>query len=66
MKIFFTLLIICFFGLSSLVAQTKSEIKKDKERESLHGAVKKVETYLVEFLSKDNAIVEQKRPWIIN
>jgi len=66
MKIFFTLLITCFFGLNSLVAQTKSEIKTDRERESLHGAVKKVETYLVEFLSKDNAIVEQKRPWIIN
>jgi len=66
MKLFFTLLIICLFGLNSLVAQNKSEIKTDKEQESLRGAVKKVETYLVEFSPKDNVIVEQKRPWIID
>jgi hypothetical protein len=66
MKLFFTSLIICLFGLNFLVAQNKSEIKTDRERESLRGAVKKVETYLIEFLPADNGIVEQKRPWVIN
>ena len=66
MKLFFTLLVTCFFGLNSLVAQTKNEFKMDRDRESLRGAVKKVETYRVEFVLKDDAIIEQKHPWIIN
>jgi len=63
-KIFFTLLITCVLGLNSLIAQNKSET--DRERDGLRGAIKKVETYLVDFLPQGDVIVEQKRPWVIN
>lgn len=66
MKTIFTLLITCILGFVSLTAQNKKENKTDREREKLVGAVKSFETYLVEFISKDGAIVEQKRPWITN
>ena len=64
MKIFFTLLITCVLGLNSLIAQNKSET--DRERDGLRRAIKKVETYLVDFLPQGDVIVEQKRPWVIN
>ena len=64
MKIFFALLITCIFGINSLFAQNKGET--DREQENLRGAVKKVETYLIDYLPQGDVIVEQKRPWVIN
>lgn len=66
MKTIFTLLITCILGFVPLTAQNKKESKTHREREKLSGTVKSVESYLVEFLSKDGAIIEQKRPWITN
>src|SRR5687768_2102073 len=66
MKIISVLLIACILGVIPLAAQNKKENKTAREWEKLSGAVKSVETYLVEFLSQDGVVVEQKRPWINN
>ena len=66
MKTILTLLITCILGFLSVAAQNKKENKTHRERESLSGAVKSIETYQVEFLSKDGIIIEQKRLWITN
>jgi len=59
MKHFCTLLVLCLLWITPIVAQTKT----DKDRDELVGPVKSVEAYLVNFVKKDNGIVEARRRW---
>ena len=54
------LLVLCLLWTAPIVSQTKT----DKERDELVGPVKSVEAFLIDFVKKDNRIVEGKRrPW---
>ena len=57
MKRFCGLLLLCLLWITPIASQTKT----DKERDDLVGPVKRVEVYLIEFVGKDNQIVEKKR-----
>lgn len=50
MKKFCGLLLLCLLWITPIASQTKT----DKERDDLVGPVKRVETYLIEFVGKDN------------
>lgn len=50
-------LLLCLLCVSPIASQTKT----DKDRNDLVGPVKRVEAYLIEFLGKDNHIVERKQ-----
>ncbi len=59
---FCALLVLYLFWITPIVSQTKI----DKDRDELVGPVKRVEAYLIDFVKKDNRIVEGKhRPWYI-
>jgi hypothetical protein len=55
------LLLLCLLCVTPIASQTKT----DKDRDDLVGPVKRVEAYLIEFVTKDNQIVENKRRWHI-
>jgi len=60
MRTGFALLMSCLLWITPV----GSKIKTDKDREGLIGPVKTVKAYLVEFVRKDNQIVEgTRRPW---
>jgi hypothetical protein len=57
---FCALLVLVLLWTTPIVSQTKT----DKDRDELVGPVKRVEAYLIDFVRKDNRIVEGKRrPW---
>jgi YD repeat-containing protein len=57
MKKFCALLVLCLLWITPIVSQTKT----DKDRDQLVGPVKSVKAYFIEFIRKDNGIVEEKR-----
>jgi hypothetical protein len=62
MRKFYALLGLCLLWITPIVSQTKT----DKDRAQLVGPVKRVEGYLIDFVRKDDGIVEEKRrPWYV-
>ena len=57
MRKFCVAVVLCLLLITPVASQTKI----DKERDDLVGPVKRVEAYLIEFVTKDNQIVEKKR-----
>lgn len=52
-------LLVSLLWITPIVAQTKT----DKDRDELTGPVKCVEAYLIDFVKKDNGIVETRQRW---
>jgi len=50
MRRFCALLVLCLLWITPLLSQTKT----DKDRDGLVGPVKRVEAYLIDFVTKDN------------
>jgi len=60
MRKFCASLVLCLLWLTPI----PSQVKTDKDRDGLVGPVKCVEAYLIDFVSRDNRIVEgERRPW---
>ena len=55
-KSLFALLVLCLLSITPVVSQTKT----DKDREQLVGPVKSVESFLIEFVRKNDGTVEEK------
>lgn len=56
----FYVLLVCLVYLTPVVSQTKT----DRDRDQLVGPVKTVNAYLIDFVRKDNRMVEgTRRPW---
>jgi YD repeat-containing protein len=59
MRRFCALLVLCLFWITPVLSQTKT----DKDRDGLVGPVNRVEAYLIDFVTKDNRIVETRSRW---
>lgn len=65
-KVFFVSLIICVFSVNFLIAQNGFVVNRKRDHDNLLGSVKRTETSLIDFISQNSGVVEQKRPWVTN
>ena len=50
-------------GVLTLDNSDRRSDKTDRDRDELVGPIKRVEAYLIDFVKKDNGIVEARRRW---